>query len=305
MFLLIPHVQTFSQLGLLLFVFGVVWGTYFPCVIPIVTSHFAPSIWGRALAIQDTGASLSVLASPLLAILLLRSISWRQFFYVFAAAYIVSGVLFSLFAKEVKVRRRMKGQVGNLLKSKPVWILGILWVFATGAFMGVYQVTPLYFTKELAFSTQYANTIFGLSRLGGVVFGVIMGFVVDRFDLKKSMFTVLVLTGVFTMLIGHSNLTVVQIALFLQGTVIMGFFSIGLMTVSRTFSLEERSMVAGVLATMGAVFGAGLLPYLFGLAGDHLSFRFGYVAFGALVVLAGGLVHFLRVPGRQEESVQS
>jgi hypothetical protein len=69
--------------------------------------------------------------------------------------------------------------------------------------------------------------------------------------------------------------------------------------------LEERSVAAGVLATMGAVFGAGVLPYLFGLAGDHLSFRFGYIVFGALVVLASGLVHFLRIPGQKEGPLQS
>ena len=296
MFLLIPHVRTFSQLALLLFVSGAVWGTYFPCVIPIVTGHFAPSVWGRALAIQDTGASLSVIAAPLFAILMLRFISWRQFFYVFAAAYMVSGALFLLFAKEVKVERRPTNTFWNLLRNRSTWTLVILWVFATGAFMGVYQVTPLYFTKELSFSTQYANTIFGLSRLGGVVFGVTMGFVVDRFNLKKSMFIVLCLTGLFTMLIGHTNVTIVQVGLFLQGTVIMGFFAVGLMTISRMFKMEERSMAAGLMSTLGAIFGAGVVPYLFGLAGDYLSFRFGMLVFGAIITLGSGLVYFLRIP---------
>ena len=189
-FLLIPHVRTFFELAVLLFVFGVVWGTYFPCVIPIVTGHFAPSIWGRSLAIQDTGASLSVLAAPLLATLMLRFISWRQFFYVFAAAYVILGVLFLLSVKEVKGQRGTKVHFGDLLKRPSLWVLGMLWALATGAFMGVYQVTPLYFTKELSFSTQYANTIFGLSRIGGVIFGVTMGFAADRFNLKKSMFIV-------------------------------------------------------------------------------------------------------------------
>ncbi len=303
-FLLIPHVRTFFQLAVLLFVFGVVWGTYFPCVIPIVTGHFAPSIWGRSLAIQDTGASLSVLAAPLLTTLMLGFISWRQFFYVFAVASVILGVLFLLFVKEVKAGQTTKARFGDLLKRPSLWVLGMLWAIGTGAFMGVYQVTPLYFTKELSFSTQYANTIFGLSRIGGVIFGVTMGFAADRFNLKKSMFIVLCLTGVFTMLIGHANLTIVQISLFLQGTVVMGFFSIGLMAISRMFRLEERSIAAGLVATMGAVLGSGVLPYLFGLAGDHLTFRFGMRAFGALVVLGSGLVWFLKVPDRRDEQLQ-
>jgi MFS family permease len=87
------------------------------------------------------------------------------------------------------------------------------------------------------------------------------------------MFILLSVTGVFTMLIGHTNLTVVETAMFLQGTAIMGFFAIGLMAISRMFRMEERGMASGLLTTMGAVFGSGLLPYLFGLAGDHFSFR--------------------------------
>ncbi len=299
-FLLIPHARAFSEFAVLLFVLGLVTGAYFPCVIPIVTEHFAPSVWGRALAIQDTGASLSVFGVPLLAILLAKFLLWRQFYYVFAAAYVVSGVLFLLFSKEVRVERRLESYVGNMLKRKSLWMFAVLWTFATGAFMGVYQVTPLYLTKELSFSTQYTNTIFGLSRLGGVAFGVIMGFVVDRFDLKKSMFIVLCATGVFTMLIGQTNLTILQIGLFLQGTAIMGFFATGLVAMSRMFRMEERSIAAGLASTVSGVFGAALLPYLFGLAGDHLSFRFGILVFGALVVLVSGLVYFLRIPARGE-----
>ena len=300
LFLLIPHAQAFAQLAVLLFVLGVVWGIYFPCVIPIVTSHYAPPVWGRALAIQDSGASLSALAAPLLAIVMLRFISWRQFFYVFAGAYVVAGLMFLFFAKEVKVERRLAASVRDLLMSRSVWILGIMWALASGAFWGVYQVTPLYFTKELSLSAEYANTIFGVSRIGGVICGIIMGFVVDRFPLKTTMFIVLCLTGVFTMLIGHPNLTIVETAMFLQGTLIMGFFPVGLMAISRTFSMEERSMAAGLTTTIGAAFGSVLLPLLFGLAGDHLSFRFGMVAFGASVVLGSGLALFLRVPPQRE-----
>ncbi len=300
-FLLIPHAKAFSLLVGLMAVLGAVTGAYWPCVIPLVTEHYAPSIWGRALAIQDTGASLSLFGAPLFTILLLKFVSWRQFYYVFAAAYFVSGVLFLLFAKEVKVTRKLKSYFGEIFGSPSLWILAVLWTIGTGAAMGIYQVIPLYLTKELSFSTHYANTVFGLSRLGGVVFGVLMGFAADRFNLKKSMFLVLLLSGIAIVLLGQRNLTVVQAALFLQGTVSIGFFSIGLVVISRMFSLEQRSLAAGASSTISAVFGFALLPYLFGLAGDHLSFRFGILLFGILIALSSGLVFFLKIPrGRQE-----
>jgi MFS family permease len=301
MFFLIPHVRTFTEFATLLTLQGVVWGTYFPCIIPIVTSHFSPSMWGRALALQDSGATTSALASPLLAALMLNFMSWRQFFYVFAGAYMLAGIVFFFLADEVKLEKKLSGSFGGLLKSRAVWIMAVMWICASGAFWGVYQVTPLYFTKELMLDPHYANTIFGFSRLGGVCFGIIMGFMVDRFNLKKIMFIVMFITGIFTIFIGYKSLEVIKVAMFLQGTAITGFFAIGLMVISRAFTLEERGMASGLITTAGAILGSGLLPYLFGLAGDHLSFRFAMLLFGGVVVAASGLIYFLPVD-RKEHS---
>ena len=303
-FLLIPLTRTFSQVAALFFVLGLATGAYFPCIVPVVTAHFSPSLWGRALAIQDMGASIAAFAVPLLTVVLARFLSWKQFYYVLAAAYIVSGVFFLLFTKEVRVKKELKSYLGKLLKRKDLWILAIIWTSATGAFMAVYQVTPLYLTKELSFSVGYANTLFGLSRLGGVAFGPIMGILVDRFDVKKCMFFVLLATGASTMLIGQANLVLVQIALFLQGAAIMGFFATGLTAMSRMFRMEERSVAAGFSSTVSGVFGAALLPYLFGLAGDHISFKFAMLVFGALVILSSWLVYALKFPEGQGEPSQ-
>jgi MFS family permease len=299
-FLLIPLTRTFSQVAMLFFVLGLATGIYFPCLVPVVTAHFSPVVWGRALAIQDTGASLAAFGVPLLTVVLARFLSWEQFYYVIAAAYAVSGTLFLLFSEEVRVEKALKSYLGGLLKRKDLWILAIIWTSATGAFMAVYQVTPLYLTKELSFTKAYANTLFGFSRLGGVAFGPIMGVIVDRFDVKRSMFLVLLATGASTMLLGQPNLTIVQIGLFLQGAAIMGFFATGLIAMSRMFKLEERSVAAGFSSTVSGVFGASLLPYLFGLAGDYISFKFAMVVFGALVVLSSGLVYALKFPAREE-----
>jgi MFS transporter, YNFM family, putative membrane transport protein len=295
-FLVVPYAKAFSQVAGLMFVLGVATGAYFPCIIPLVTEHFMPPIWGRALAIQDTGASFSLFGAPLLTILLLKFLPWRHFYSVFAAAYFVSGTLFLLFAKEVKVTKKLNSYFGELFKKPPLWIISILWTIATGASMGIYQVIPLYLTKELSFTTQYANLLFGLSRLGGVMFSIVMGFSADRFDPKRSMFLALFLAGIFTILIAQKNLVVVQIALFLQGTVIMGVFSLGLVAISRMFKMEERSLVSGTMSTMSGVFGFALLPYLLGLAGDYLSFRLGILFFGLVVILSSGLVLLLKIP---------
>ena len=45
--------------------------------------------------------------------------------------------------------------------------------------------------------------------------------------------------------------------------------------------------------------------HLFGLAGDHLSFRFGMLVFGASVILLSGLVYFLTIPTVREGPLHS
>jgi len=68
--------------------------------------------------------------------------------------------------------------------------------------------------------------------------------------------------------------------------------------------MEERSIAAGVVSTVSGVFGSALTPYLFGLAGDHISFRFGMLVFGAVVALGSVLVYSLRIPAGREGSVR-
>jgi NNP family nitrate/nitrite transporter-like MFS transporter len=301
LFLVVPHAGTFSQLALLFFMIGVSTGVYFPSSISVITEHYHHTLWGKTLAVHDTAAAVSLFGAPLIAIFLLKFLAWRQFFYVLAVAYAICTILYFLSGKEIKVRRRPVSHFGSILRNKSLWILAIIWVVTGGgAMMAIYLVIPLYLTKELSLSLGHANTIFGLSRVGGAIFAVIMGFVADRFDLRKSMFAVVMAVGISILFIGHSSLRVVEIALFFQGTIVAGFFPVGLTLMSRMFSADQRSIAAGVVATSGGVVGMSLFPYLFGLSGDHLSFRFGIFVFGLLVILTSGLAYFLKVPARDE-----
>ena len=77
---------------------------------------------------------------------------------------------------------------------------------------------------------------------------------------------------------------------------IMGFFPVGLVAVSRMFSAEERSLATGIMTTFGVIFGLGLIPYLLGLSGDLVGFRWGIYFLGICVIMASALTRFLRIP---------
>jgi MFS family permease len=120
------------------------------------------------------------------------------------------------------------------------------------------------------------------------------GFIADRFGVKKTMFYMILATGILTLCMTYRDVRFIEVFLFFQASVSTGFFPVGFVTISRMFEKEHRSMATGFIVALGVVFGLGVLPYLLGLAGDHLSFRLGIFLFGILVILSSGLIYFLK-----------
>ena len=293
-FFIIPSVRVFNVLLLLSFVLGISIGIYIPSIIPLITEYFEERTWGKVIAIHETGPAMSIFTSPLIAIFLLQYLSWRGIFYVFGALFTIPIIIFSFAGREVKVRSAKKGFFSSLVKNGHLWMLGTIWVFAAGACLGLYFVLPLYLTKELGLDIKYANTIFSVSRLGGIFVSVLTGFIVDKFSLKKTIFLVVLVTGILTILIAVKNIKCIEVFLFLQASISTAFFPVGLVSISRLFDKEGRGMATGLIVTLGVTFGLGIVPYLLGLAGDYMSFRFGIMTFGILVVLSSGLTYFLK-----------
>lgn len=291
---LVPQVKSLNHLIILGFILGLATGMHLPSIIPLITEYYEEKIWGKVLSFHDTGVSFGVFAAPFVALFFINFFSWRVMFYVLSALFGVCLVVFFFACKDLGVQKTQRGFIGSVLKSRSLWILGIMWIFSVGANLAVYFIIPLYLTKELSLDIGYANTIFGFSRLGGAVVTIAAGFIIDRFSLKKTMFTVVFATGIFTLFLSHWNARVVEVFLFLQPSLIAVFFPVGLVSISRMFEKEKRSMATGFIGALSGLFGVGLLPYLLGLAGDFVSFRFGIFALGVMVILSSGLAYFLK-----------
>ena len=291
---LIPFVQVFPAFYLFSFVLGFATGIYLPSVIPLITEYFEEGQWGKSIAIHDSAASVSIFCMPFAALLLLHFFKWRGIFEVFAVVFLLGAVIFYFASDEFKIRRAEKTKFSDLVKRRSLWIIAVLWMFAGGANMGIYFIVPLYLTKELSLSIGYANTLLGISRLGGIGVAILCGFLVDRFSLRKIMFMMVLLTGIFTVLMGIGSKSYIGIFLFFQALVVTGFFPLGLVSMARMFDREVRGMATGLTLTFGVVCGGGLMPYLLGLSGDLLSFRFGISLLGILVILSSGLIFALK-----------
>jgi len=230
----------------------------------------------------------------LIALFLLQFFGWRGTFQVFAVVFLVNAVLCWFMGYEVKVIRPEKNAFGDLLRTRPLWIMNILFVLATGANLGIFGIMPLYLTKELSFGIGYANHVVSLSRLGAIGVAVSVTFFVHRIDPIKALFFILLLTGILTVFMGVAPAGYTGIFLFLQVAVVTAFFPLAFISAARIFARDARSLATGVIVAFGILFGGGAVPYLLGLSGDLVSFRLGISILGLLVCLSSPLTLALK-----------
>jgi len=291
---LIPLVHSFLLLNVFAFLLSFSVGLYLPSVIPLITEYYTEKNWGKAIAIHDTGASIAIFATPLIALFLLHIFPWRGIFVTYAFIFFICAVVFCFAAGEVKILRPPKTMFKDIIKIRSLWLMALIWVLGMGANLGIYSIIPLYMTKELHLNMDYANTILGISRLGAVAVSIACGFILDRFDLRKVMLIVLFLTSVFTVLLGLAPVKYIGIVLFMQAFFVIAFFPVGLVMIAKTFTRETRSLATGIIVALSVVFGGGIIPYFLGVSGDLYSFRLGITAFGILIMPAGPLVFRLK-----------
>jgi MFS family permease len=294
---LVYFTDRFAWLCLLSFGLGLTSGIYLPSIIPLITHYFALKSWGKAIAIHDSAVSFSIFSAPFMAVTLLNYIPWQHIFVLFGMITLVNLAIFFFAIDELKINRPLEGHTTILLRQSALWIITLMWVFSSGANLGLYYITPLYLIKELGMEPVHANQVFGFSRIGGIFVAVAVGFVIDRFSLKKTMFALVLTTGILTLFLTFTRGHVLEVFLFLQAAAGFGFFPVGLVAIAKMFPEDLRGMATGYIVTTGVIFGLGIIPYLLGMAGDYLSFRWGITVVGTLVILSSGLTYFLKETG--------
>jgi MFS family permease len=290
-FFLIPFVKIFLVFYVFAFVLGFATGLYLPAAISLITEYFSEKDWGKSIAIHDSAASIAIFGTPLIAIFLLHFFKWRGIIEVFAVVFLASAVVFFFISEEVKVRYSgTKAPFGDLIRKRSLWTIGVVVLFGAGANMGIYQITPLYLTKELLLSIDYANTILGISRFGGIGVAILCGFLADKISLRKIIFIMMLVTGILTVFIGIAPVKFVVIVFLLQALFVTGIFPLSFVLIARTFSRETRGMATSLVLTVATIFGSGVMSYLLGLSGDLISFRFGISVLGIFVIFSSWLL---------------
>lgn len=291
---LISLVRVFPLFYVVGFFLGMAVGMYLPSMLSLLTDYYDEKVWGKVIAIHDSGASIAMTAAPFITLFILSFFPWRALFIIIGITFALCAILFHLTSHEVAAVGGKKYFLGSLWKNKTLWTIGTLFVFMGGGSLGLYFITPLYLVKELGLDVSYANTIFGISRIGTAIAALSVGFFVDRFNVKKTLFIVIFVSGILTLALGVTSVRYIEVVLFAQATLAVWFFPLAFLAIAKIFDRESRGQAFGFAVTLNVVFGSGVIPYLLGLSGDLVGFRFGICLLGALATLASGLVYFLK-----------
>jgi NNP family nitrate/nitrite transporter-like MFS transporter len=290
----VPFVKAFSAFYLVVFLNGFSAGIYMPAIMPLLREHFVERNWGKAISMYDSAASISIFSVPFIVLFLLHYFRWRGIFGILGVAFLVVLILFSLIGDELKIVQPHRAVFKGLMTRKSFWVMVIIMSVVMGANMGIYYILPLYLTKELFLGMGYANGLLGISRFGGIGVAIVCGFLVDRFNLRKIMFILMIISGFFTILLGIASAGFVGIMLFLQAIFITGIMPIAFICMAKLFDRETMSMAIGLMVPLSTLFGTGLIPNLLGLSGDLLSFKFGIIVLGILLTLISWLALSLK-----------
>lgn len=288
------YVESYALFAVLAFFLGVGFGLYVPCAIPLITTVFNREHWGKAISFHETAPSFSLLTIPLLAAYGLGTFQWRTLFVILSGAGLVVIFVFWGFSPDPRPKKEQRAHFTNVAKRKEFWLIAAVWALAAIDCNGIYNILPLYLVKERGMDPEFANKLFGVSRIGGLFIVIVVGFVLDRFRIKGIMLVTLFLTGATTMGLAFTKtLWLLGAVLFFQATFSVLFFPVGLVAISRLTSLSERSIFTGMLMAMTGVIGNGLAPFLLGMVAEVWNFELGIFCAGVLTLGGCFLVRVL------------
>lgn len=281
------YAGSYFFLSISLFFLGLGSGVYPPCAVPLITSIFQKGNWGKAIAFHETAASFSLLSVPLLVAFTLPFLQWRSFLIILAGACLMAATIFWIFVPKHPVGEKKRSILSSILGRKNFWIVSALWTFMAIASGGLSSIIPLFLVTERGMELDFANRIFGISRIGSLLAILLIGFALDHFSVKKIMAFLILGTGFSTVgLALAQGFWILSAMLFVQATVCYAFFPATLTAIAKLTEPHERSAFTGATMGIATVVGVGLSPVLLGAIADTWNFQVGIFFLGLLVSLS-------------------
>ncbi len=300
--LLVSFSPSLFLLQISFFLLGMAAGLYLPSAIATITDLYQTRQLGRAFGVHEIAPNLAFLTAPLFVAWLLPGLDWQQVFLLFAAATTGAAVLYGL----VGPGSHLKGAALNLIRCRELirlpefWLMVILFSMGISATLGVYNVLPMFLVSEHGMDEQSANMLVGVSRSTTLVTAFFGGWLGDRFGSQKTMAVVLLLTGLFTALLGIGPGQLLPIWIWLQPLLAVCFFAPAFSVLSQIGSPGARNIVISVAIPIAFVLGGGVVPAGITRLADSGHFGLGLMLTGGFI--GGGSLLIKMLPVQQKNN---
>jgi MFS transporter, NNP family, nitrate/nitrite transporter len=278
--------ESYWTVGLILLCVGIASGLYLPSAIPMLTAIFERQHWGKVIAFHETAAGFSLVSIPLIIALLLGIIPWRAIFLLFAASIAVIIVVFALYVPMQQAEKQQSVAIASLFRRPEFLAILVLWVACGTLSMGIYNIIPLFLVNEKGYLLEQANQVFSMTRIGGFLGQIVIGFFLDRYSVRTILFLLTLAGGLAT--IGVAIVTspmLLSFILLLQATFCVVFFPVGIVAIAKVTLPQERGIFTGVIMGISGLTGIGATPFLLGAIADIASFQLGFMLLGALTLV--------------------
>ncbi len=187
---------------------------------------------GRVLGTHNAAGNIGSLVAPLVVVLLLSFVSWRDIWVILAIPSVLMGFAYFFFRDKVgvvggsnKVGTKIAlSRYAECLRNREVMVVSaIQMVGAAGRGTDISTAFMVSFFKQwFGFSTEVAAMTLVILQFGGVLGPIGMGWLSDRIGRKPTIFMVLFLSTVSTIaLLSHSQFTpVLVLNLLVYGAVV-------------------------------------------------------------------------------------
>jgi MFS family permease len=295
--------QSAWQLGLGLFVIGMFAAIYHPVGIAMLVA--APERMGRALGWNGLWGNLGLAAAALISGALMDWFGWRTAFFVPGVLCMAVGVGFLLLVPDPGPVKKKSKTIGLHIDRATMTRIFVIMLVATACGGVIFNSTtvamPKVFDERLAALTQ---TSFGIGALVAIVYTmaafaqVLMGALIDRFELRRLMIGVALIQIPFLALAANLQGWAMLGAALLMMLAIFGQIPLNDAIVGKYVADEYRARVLSVRYVVSLGVAAVAVPMIAVLHKTQGGFS---NVFLVLAVLASGmLVASLFFPSRRE-----
>ncbi len=285
-----------------LFVVGATAALYLPSGMAMLTSTIHQDHWGKAIGIHEIAPNLSFLLAPIICEGLLLFVSWRDVLVSVGCVSILLGFLFFKFSnvKDFAGEPPMLSSFLPLVRTPSFWMMVVLFSLGVTGTLGIYSMLPLFLVNEHNMMQSEANTLITMSRILTLPMALFVGWLSDHFGLKRTLGSIVFLTGILTLLIGLAPSEYIKIIIFFQPMFAVCFFPPAFAALSQIGSKETRNILISFTVPIAFLAGGGLVPNIIGILGENGVFPIGFIGAGTLMAL-GSIIPFFLALEKQNE----